>query len=274
MKRNVTLQRLTALLIVFVIVISLSACALTKKEKEQRDLMIHPPVEETDPLTPAYMSPATASNLTVTVVPEPSAAAEPTETPEPEYEFDEWADYRMYMMVACHLGDVSDGLEMQRLRDLKIDTLNTGEAKVDFYTLFFLSRLIELEAGSQWLPIELRMCVGEVCLNRIASVEFPNDIQDVLYQDNQYFSGPIDHVKPNGEAIEAAWRLCEGERIINDPSVIFQANFPQGKGPAVVYVDEKLGTTYFCYALNLDKYESSNYPMTRSLNEMIQNGNK
>ena len=51
---------------------------------------------------------------------------------------------------------------------------NADESRVqlDYDELFLLSKLITWEAGSSWLTEELRLGVGEVALNRVASPEF------------------------------------------------------------------------------------------------------
>ena len=50
-------------------------------------------------------------------------------------------------------------------------------------------------------------------------------------------------------------RLLEGERVLNDPSIVFQALFPQGSGIAFTYHDDDLNNdTYFCWASYPDLY--------------------
>ena len=71
---------------------------------------------------------------------------------------------------------------------------------------------------------------GEVVLNRVASSEFPDTIRDVIEQEGQYFgrnNSYFKRLRPDRRCVELAIRLLEGERVIDEPSVVFQANFTQ-----------------------------------------------
>lgn len=121
-----------------------------------------------------------------------------------------------------------------------------------------LSKIITAEAGSYWLSTEWKMMVGEVLLNRVASVEFPNTIEECIYQDGQYYSRndkDFADLLPYEDCVMIAIRLLSGERIINDGSVVFQANFPQGSGTYLKLYDKKLGYTYLCYSSYPELYE-------------------
>lgn len=56
-------------------------------------------------------------------------------------------DYMSQMVSCCLSGDVAGGLEAERLRNLKIDTLNLDVTKVSFNDLYLLSKIITSEAG-------------------------------------------------------------------------------------------------------------------------------
>lgn len=123
--------------------------------------------------------------------------------------------------------------------------------------LNLLAKIIWAEAGSNWLSDEWKMSVGEVVLNRVASPEFPNTIKEVIEQPGQYYgknNSWFNSVKPSEKCIEIAKRLLNGERYINDPSVVFQANFPQGSGVAIEFKDSQLGSSYFCYSSHPEYY--------------------
>ena len=104
------------------------------------------------------------------------------------------------------------------------------------------------------------MAIGEVVLNRVASPEFPDTIREVLYQADPMQYEPVwsdgweDYI-PSERYVRLALRLLEGERIFNDPSIVFQALFPQGTGIACTYHDYDLNNdTYFCWAYNPEYY--------------------
>ena len=74
------------------------------------------------------------------------------------------------------------------------------------------------------------MSVGEVVLNRVAHSDFPGTIREVVYQPGQYYGAQsryFENLRPDGRCVGLK-RLLEGERVLNDPAVVFQANFKQG----------------------------------------------
>ena len=163
-------------------------------------------------------------------------------------------DYMLIMMEAVCDSDEAAGREAERLRDEKIAALGLEYEKISFDELSLLSKIIEAEAGSLWLSMEWKMAVGEVVLNRVASPEFPDSIKAVIEQPGQYYGAGsyyLASLKPSAESVEAAKRLLEGERVLCDPSVVFQANFPQGSSVHTLLYDSMLGYTYLC---------CSNYP--------------
>lgn len=166
-------------------------------------------------------------------------------------------DYIATMQDMCVSGNVQGGLNAERKMKLREDAVGVNETSISFADLYLLSKIITAEAGSSWLPIEWKMMVGEVLLNRVASPEFPNTIKECLYQPGQYYgvgNKYFESLVPNRDSVEAATRLLLGERVINDPSVVFQANFVQGSGVCVALYDDVLGYTYFCYSNYPNKY--------------------
>lgn len=142
------------------------------------------------------------------------------------------------------------------LRNKYIEKYHDG-LKYSYEELWLLSKIIEAEAGMNWLDEYIRMCVGEVVLNRVESPEFPNTIYEVIYEEGQYHHVKYDmfnDVTPTEKSIKVAQRLLNGDRLINNKSVVFQANFPQGSGVHESIYDELLGYTYLCYSNNLEIY--------------------
>lgn len=117
------------------------------------------------------------------------------------------------------------------------------EKKIAQKDLELMARLINAEAGADYCSDDLMYYTGSVVLNRVASKQFPNTIEEVIYQKGQYAcitDGNFDK-KPS----ERAWRIAE--KLLKEGSklpkkVIFQAEFKQGKG---VYLKEQ--NMYFCY---------------------------
>lgn len=167
-------------------------------------------------------------------------------------------DYSEVMALAAVNGDYESGWAAEAARNEKIDELGseTEYEKYSFNDLMLLSKIIYAEAGSEWLSDDWKMCVGEVVLNRVASPEFPDTVEEVLAQPGQYYgsnSSYFNNLLPSYRCAMAAVRLMNGEKLL-ESSVVFQANFKQGGGTCEAYHDQYLGWTYFCYSSNLGLY--------------------
>ena len=89
--------------------------------------------------------------------------------------------------------------------------LMSGDAFYNQDDLFWMSRVIYAESGNQ--PLEGRMAVGNVVLNRVANPIFPNTIHGVLAQRNQfstYKGGKLANRTPNEGSIIAAKLVLDG----------------------------------------------------------------
>lgn len=103
--------------------------------------------------------------------------------------------------------------------------------------------MIHTEAGSAWLSMEWKMAVGEVLLNRVASPEFPDTLAGCAFQPGQYTAADEDWFEvllPFRDCVEAAFRLLSGERVLNDPTVVFQSGGKQGSGVALELQGQRL----------------------------------
>ena len=174
-------------------------------------------------------------------------------------EFRPEVDYSARMIEAAQAGELGRGRTAQRERDEKITALGLDYKSVSFDELLLLSRLICVEAGSSWLDEHWKMAVGEVVLNRVASPEFPDTLQEVIAQPGQYH-GPteeyLDHISPDRASVYAALKLLSGERVLNNPAVVFQSNAILGGGVFLELRDERLGSTYLCYSSRMELYET------------------
>lgn len=88
-----------------------------------------------------------------------------------------------------------------------------GEQYYNADDLYWLSHIINAESGNQ--PLEGKIAVGNVVLNRVSSPIFPNTVHDVVFQKNQFTparSGSI-YSEPNEESIVAA-KLCLDGAVI------------------------------------------------------------
>ena len=128
-----------------------------------------------------------------------------------------------------------------------------------YFDLIDLAKIMQEEDGVGW-PDMMIMALGEVVLNRVASPEFPNSVMEVLHQTNPTQYAPVqaaswDQVQPEERYLRLAARLMKGERVLNDPRIVYQALFEQGGGEVMTYTDWSLHTkTYFCLTDNPELY--------------------
>ncbi|MBE6913851.1 MAG: cell wall hydrolase [Ruminococcaceae bacterium] len=174
-------------------------------------------------------------------------------------DYDPNADYMAQMLQAACEGDYSAGVRAQQQRAEKLTAEGLSYPAVDFEELMLLSKIIYAEAGSVWLDENWKMAVGEVVLNRMASPEFPNTMREVLEQPGQYYgknSRYFAGIKPSAACVDAARRLLEGERVLNEPAVVFQSNYRLGSGVFLELRDSALGSTYLCWSSHRELYAS------------------
>lgn len=164
-------------------------------------------------------------------------------------EYNPNTDYMALMEATAVTGDAEAGQAAEAARNAKISDMGITTSEVAWEDLYLLSKIIYAEAGSDWLPDDWKMAVGEVVLNRVAHPSFPSTIREVVYQPGQYYGSQsryFENLRPNARCVGLAKRLLEGERVLNDPAVVYQANFRQGDGVHTALYDEHLGWTYFC----------------------------
>ena len=87
----------------------------------------------------------------------------------------------------------------------------SGDAFYEEESLFWLSRIIYAESGNQ--SLEGQMAVGNVVLNRVEDPIFPDTIEGVLAQKNQfspYKGGKLANRNPNESSVIAAKLVLDG----------------------------------------------------------------
>ena len=141
-------------------------------------------------------------------------------------------DYMSQMVSCCLSGDVAGGLEAERLRNLKIDTLNLDVTKVSFNDLYLLSKIITSEAGSNWLSMEWKMMVGEVLLNRVASQNSQTRLKSVSIRPDSITAEETNTLRTSCRMKTALKLLC-GCSMGSVSSTMVQLFFRQTFGRAV-----------------------------------------
>ena len=105
---------------------------------------------------------------------------------------------------------------------------------------------------------EWRLCIGEVLLNRVASPEFPDTLEEVIYADERYcgkVEGYFAAITPDYRAYAAADRLLAGERVLNDKRVVWQDEHIYDGGVCKSLYDYRWGTIRFCYTTKPELYD-------------------
>lgn len=160
--------------------------------------------------------------------------------PEPE------PDYLDAMLRAAVIGDVRAGHRAQRQRD-ESGSAAPDYIPVSFDELYLLSRYIYLQYGSYRCSDELRLCAGEVMLNRVAAEGYPNSLEGVICQQGQEGSVSVHDFDacrtPSRECARVALRLLLGERMLEPSVVIISAGARDGI--YAMFCDRLLGNTYF-----------------------------
>lgn len=167
-------------------------------------------------------------------------------------------DYMAEMINCCVTGDIETGRRAEVSRNLKLNAMGSNDPRIVFDDLYLLAKVITSEAGCSWLPMDWKMAVGEVLLNRVDSPEFPDTIYECVYQEGQYSgvnSSKFQNMTPFEDCVEAAVRLMSGERVLNEPSAVFQSNGRQGSGVCLELYDEIMGYTYICYSSHPELYD-------------------
>lgn len=159
-------------------------------------------------------------------------------------------DYSKLMIEAATKGDFTNGRAYAEQRDEKIRVLGLSYPSYTFDDMYLLAKIVVNEAGSHWLPWNWKAGVAEVVINRVASSKYPNSISGVIFQSGQYYgvnSSRFANMVPDYTCSHVAVWILSGKRVFGDQSILYQANFPQGRGTAYTMHDGALGTTYFCY---------------------------
>ena len=161
------------------------------------------------------------------------------------------------MLQAAVDGDAETGRAAAARWNEALDARDSLDARIDFDELLWLAKLIAWEADSERIGMEWRMCIGEVVLNRVASPEFPDSVEEVVCQEGAY-PGTEDEAfrerfTPDEDSVNAALALLRGERHLS-PWVVWQSARSLGARDYARYYDEEWGVMYFCASAHPEFY--------------------
>lgn len=146
------------------------------------------------------------------------------------------------MVAAAARGDSTAGVLAEKERQRIIEKGGGTERLISYTELEALSRFIASQAGDNWLSEELRLCVGEVALNRVASPDFPDDIISVCL-DFGVTEAQLAETLPSIACVNAALRLLQGQRLLS-PEVLYISGEKQSR-PYATFCSRLRGYTYF-----------------------------
>lgn len=132
-----------------------------------------------------------------------------------------------------------------------------AEGEVKWDELCLLSRALFALTGNRSFEDEWRLCLGEVILNRVASPEFPDTLAEVIAADSAYCGvvpGYFEAIRPERSCAECAYRLLAGERVMDDPLVVWQNCHYYDGGVAKAMYDYRAGALYFCRSARKELY--------------------
>lgn len=153
-------------------------------------------------------------------------------------------DYLKMMAEAAKSGSAELGRGVEKLRG----KVPGEKGYVSFDELYLLSRYITKAFSATRYSPQLRFCAGEVILNRMASPDYPDDMESVIFQKGMYPEVSRKEINecvcPTRASIDIALRLLQGERVM-EPEVVILTKQPE-KEIYATFCDELLGNLYLC----------------------------
>ncbi len=118
------------------------------------------------------------------------------------------------LLAKCFNSDVYWTEDHQALQvTRKGGSLPSADSFYDATDLYWLSRIVYAESGGE--PLQGKIAVGNVVLNRVNNSRFPSTVYGVIFQKNQFSpasSGSI-YRTPNEESVIAAKIALEGYQV-------------------------------------------------------------
>lgn len=161
--------------------------------------------------------------------------------PEPE------PDYDGMLLKAASEGDLDFGRSVQELMLRKAEEDKLACEPLSFDRLYLLSRAVSSRFGGSRYSDELRLCMGELLLNRLASPDFPDTLEEVVLSavDEGLISREAFEacLHPDRSSAAAALRLLRGERMM-DSDVVYMSS-EKRSGVYSMFCSSIWGNTYF-----------------------------
>ena len=111
---------------------------------------------------------------------------------------------------------LSSGYENNEVLTAGVGPITAGSIAYQEDVVYWLSHIINAEAGNQ--PLDGKIAVGNVVLNRVANPRFPSTVYEVIFQRGQFTpvsNGSI-HLTPNEQSIVAAKLCLDGANTVGN----------------------------------------------------------
>lgn len=111
----------------------------------------------------------------------------------------------------------------------------------------FLAQLIQAEAGNQ--PFLVRLCVGDVVLNRMQTAGFPHHLRQVILQPGQFSSvsnGMFAQATPTPQTLRAAQNALNGWNPVPTALYFFNPSLPHSPWMNTLTACQPFGSMVFC----------------------------
>lgn len=159
--------------------------------------------------------------------------------------------------AAALAADREAGRRAADARNARIRSGGAQERELDFDELLLLARFLDAAVGGPEVSGELRLCTGEVVLNRVASPEFPDTLEGVLSERSMFPLSQrpeaLEGRMPSQESVQAALELLLGRRMLAR-GVVYLGERRYGGGVYATFCDRKQRFTYFCLTEHPELY--------------------
>ncbi|PSR31222.1 MAG: hypothetical protein C7B46_17025 [Sulfobacillus benefaciens] len=123
----------------------------------------------------------------------------------------------------------------------------THSSRASVSSLHWLAQLIQAEAGNQ--PFLVRLCVGDVVLNRMQAAGFPHHLRQVILQPGQFSSvsnGTFAQATPTPQTIRAAQNALSGWNPVRGDLYYYNPALPHNPWMNTLTSCQRVGAMVFC----------------------------
>lgn len=98
-----------------------------------------------------------------------------------------------------------------------------------------MAKVVWSEAGSDYISYECKLAVAETIVNRVLDEDFPDNIEDVIFQDNAYYI--MKNPTPNAECYRAVYSALQ-QREYPSTLLYFRKDYYHSYGYPYMDIDD------------------------------------